>query len=150
MLHFWVPMIWYIHVYSCMQKPLDKKWLDLIGEKRIWKHEKSCHVSTFLLISTSRSTKKTLWGDLTFCHQADYVSCRFKSPQIFPHIHRHTVYATKKRLISESELFCLFFFLWVYGSLRTGQQRYRERLNGINMICPQMGKTERCIPVENA
>lgn len=51
---------------------------------------------------------ETLWGDLTFCHQADYVSCGFHPS------------SEKKQAVCH----CIkaFFFLF-HGSVKTGQQK---------------------------
>lgn len=50
---------------------------------------------------------ETLWGDLTFCHQADYVSCGF-----------HPSSEKNKLFVTASRLFFLF-----HGSVKTGQQK---------------------------
>lgn len=59
---------------------------------------------------------ETLWGDLTFCHQADYVSRRFSPPQIFKkHTHTNTHWLC-------NGIRAFHFFSSVYGSVTTGQQ----------------------------
>lgn len=57
----------------------------------------------------------TLWGDLTFCHQADYVACRF------------IPFKPPTQAHNTSRLhWGLSYFSKIHGSVRSGHQGFRK------------------------
>lgn len=98
-------------------------------EKRHWGRQKAVFlflVTPSLLqpLSVERGGLETLWADLTFGHQADYVSRR--SVPFKPLTQAHDTLWLHQDL-SFVFVFCsVFSNLWVYGSLRTERQGCRK------------------------
>lgn len=66
------------------------------------------------LLSVIQGGLETLWGDLTFCHQADYAPCRFIPLQT-----SHTL--NTSRLHQGLSLFSVFMGQWELGT-RNGKE----------------------------
>lgn len=84
-------------------------------KKKKGAYSESCR-NFFTLHLSDKEVWKPCGVDLTFCHQADYVSCRFipfKPP-------------TQAHDTSQKCIRALHFVFWVYGSVRTGCQGCRQ------------------------
>lgn len=132
-------------------KPVAKKWANIQQIKQQMDKIQlvPCHVVLFHPESFIQGGLETLRGDLTFCHQADYVPCRFGLCQ--PPTSAHTA---ARDCIWSVHVFLDFMGQWELYSKNANKDLYdkhnnkviQSKLNTKSAAVPYFFLLNKCCP----